>query len=48
MARDQAVRLDRRGFLQGGLALSSAALLSGCGLTPARLSGMLPSKRPAK
>lgn len=39
MARDQAVRLDRRGFLQGGLALSSAALLSGCGLTPAPVGG---------
>jgi NitT/TauT family transport system substrate-binding protein len=31
MARDQAVRLDRRGFLQGSLAGAGLALLAGCG-----------------
>src|SRR5687768_9893968 len=34
MARHQVVRLDRRGFLQGSLALASLELLPGCGILP--------------
>jgi putative tryptophan/tyrosine transport system substrate-binding protein len=34
MARDQAVRLGRRCFLQGGLALTGLTMLSGCGVLP--------------
>jgi putative ABC transport system substrate-binding protein len=42
MAGDQVMRLGRRRFLQGGLALTGLSLLSGCGVQP------LPSHQAAK
>jgi putative tryptophan/tyrosine transport system substrate-binding protein len=42
MARDKALRLDRRRLLRGGLALASLSLLTGCGLPP------LPWQQPSR